>query len=225
MSDNEFVSGSSLAKAVIWLFGTAIAMQFIATATYVHQIMLLQRIDRGDMVSNNEVEFSDYSVSLISVLDFLVYLAGAIVFLFWLYRVSANLPALGVQDMRWSPGWAVGWWFIPVMNIFRPYQVVKEIWLASSADAQPGAWRDGPVSSILGLWWLVFLAGRIVIAIASRMNRSTGVDIDAYISAFVLHILGGLIWAFGAYLAIKIIREIDRRQSLPRVTKYAEAFA
>jgi hypothetical protein len=132
----------------------------------------------------------------------------AITFLFWLHRVRANLPALAVADARWSPGWAVGWWFVPGFNLFRPYQVIAEIWQASDPVATPGDWRGRPVSPLLGWWWALFLA-RIPVAFAVPALVWAEAT-EAGISA-----LGGLSALFtvgSAGLAIRIVGEIGRRQ-------------
>src|SRR6266404_5443429 len=47
-----------------------------------------------------------------------LYLGLVILFSIWVYRANLNARALGGKDMRFSPGWAVAWFFIPVMNLF-----------------------------------------------------------------------------------------------------------
>jgi uncharacterized membrane protein YfbV (UPF0208 family) len=63
----------------------------------------------------------------------------AIVYLCWLYRVSTNLPALAVNAQTYSPGWSVGYWFIPFVNLVCPYQAVKEVFEENHppADVEP----------------------------------------------------------------------------------------
>src|SRR4029077_9871820 len=38
----------------------------------------------------------------------------SVMFLIWFRRLYSNLAALGAQELRSTPGWAVGWWFIPI---------------------------------------------------------------------------------------------------------------
>src|SRR5262249_27369014 len=90
------------------------------------------------------------------ILYFVTLIICMIVFLMWLYRARSNLPALGVADARWSPGWAIAWWFIPIMSLFRPYQLVKETWQASDPESLPG-WRREPPPAVFGWWWGLFL--------------------------------------------------------------------
>ena len=68
---------------------------------------------------------------------------------------SQQEPAtLDYHDQRFSPGWSVGWWFIPALNLLRPYQVIKEIWRGSypntGADRQPAPLSLPPLPSWAG---------------------------------------------------------------------------
>ena len=74
----------------------------------------------------------------------------ALFFLLWTYRSYRHLSALSDRDLRFSPGWAVGWFFVPIMNLFRPYQVMKEMWRKSTPErVHPGPGSGRPVSPLL----------------------------------------------------------------------------
>src|SRR5207245_1107765 len=60
-----------------------------------------------------------------------VMIITAVVFLIWLYRSYANLQALWTEGHTYAPGWAVGYYFIPILNLFRPCQVMQETWKGS----------------------------------------------------------------------------------------------
>ncbi len=55
----------------------------------------------------------------------LVLLAIEIPYFIWQYRAASVARALG-YPMRHSPGWGVGCWFIPVVNLWMPYQAVRD---------------------------------------------------------------------------------------------------
>src|SRR5262249_43015408 len=77
---------------------------------------------------------------------------AAVTFMFWIYRASRNARALGAKEMKYSPGWSVGWFFVPVAELFMPYLVMRELWKASSPVAR-GQWQQSTVSPVLGAWW------------------------------------------------------------------------
>ncbi len=101
---------------------------------------------------------------------FLVYIAAIVMFCMWTYRVNANIHALGAANLRFTPGWAVGWYFVPIANLWKPYQVMKEIWRASR---NPSGWQDDASSSIVGWWWFWWIVSNVQISIGSSPEQET----------------------------------------------------
>ncbi|MHB8220241.1 MAG: DUF4328 domain-containing protein [Acidimicrobiales bacterium] len=61
--------------------------------------------------------------SLLSDLIGAVLLGTDIVLLIWQFRAASAARLLGLPARR-SPGWGVGSWFIPVVNLWLPYQAI-----------------------------------------------------------------------------------------------------
>ena len=52
-----------------------------------------------------------------------IYVATAVMFLIWIFRIYKNLDSLENQQHReFSAGWAVGWWFVPFANLLNPFK-------------------------------------------------------------------------------------------------------
>ena len=64
----------------------------------------------------------------------LLYIATAVLFIVWLYRAHKNLQFLHPDLLEFSDAAAIGWWFAPIFSLFRPFQVVREVW----AESEPG---------------------------------------------------------------------------------------
>jgi len=56
-------------------------------------------------------------------------------------------------ERRFGVGWAIGAWFVPVLNFWRPKQTANDIWSASDPTAE-GKHLGSP---LLTWWWLCFL--------------------------------------------------------------------
>ena len=148
----------------------------------------------------------------IVLVSYVIILIGCgVVFLMWLYRARSNLRALGAEDVRWSPGWSIAFWFIPVMSLFRPYQVVKETWQASDPASLPG-WRRDPPPDIFGWWWGLFLVywlgSNATGEDSTSMGGATGFDRATLIDVAFL-----IIGIAAALCAIHIVRDITTRQT------------
>lgn len=117
------------------------------------------------------------------ILQFILFLVGAVVTLRWIYLAHVNARALGASDMMVSPGWAVGWFFVPLMNLFMPFVAMRELWKAS---ARPADWQLEPVPAGLVLWWVLWIAAGVsgVVSFSLAMDAETmaGVDIFNFIS-------------------------------------------
>jgi hypothetical protein len=102
-----------------------------------------------------------------------VYLATAICFARWLYRANVNARALGAQGMTFTPGWTVGWFFVPVANLWKPFQAVRQIWQASR---NPLNWVNEPAPALLNVWWTLWLAGNFLGQMSLRLSLRDSVD-------------------------------------------------
>ena len=151
---------------------------------------------------------------LVYLLQLPVYLFTIVFFLIWLNRAYKNLAPLRAQNIEFSPGWAVGWWFIPFANLVKPYQVMQELWRESDPDFDAGS---GFLSNSVGtaprymmFWWAFWIISNIFSNISSRVydpeNMST-VQVSGY-----LFIITGILTIIAAVLAIKVIRDITQRQ-------------
>ena len=80
------------------------------------------------------------------------------IFLCWLYRVSANVHADGA-DVEASPAFAVGMYFIPFYNLFVPPVAMSEI---ARASVSPTDWREQPKWKVVPVWWLLQIISNVM---------------------------------------------------------------
>lgn len=133
----------------------------------------------------------------------------------WIYRASANAHAI-TDEMDISPGWAVGWYFVPFANLVKPFQAMKEIWRASH---RAGAGDEPRGSAILGWWWGLWLLSNLLGNISFRMEMSEGTDPQALATAYLVSTAINIPLCI---LLIIIVREVASAQ---RGGVYEEVFA
>jgi len=97
-----------------------------------------------------------------------------IALLVWIYAAQKNLPALWPSKaLEISPGWAVGWFFIPIANLFKPFQAMRQLWNESHPDlllVGAGTLPVAPPAMLVGWWWGL----RITSAISGRVFMNVG---------------------------------------------------
>jgi hypothetical protein len=124
----------------------------------------------GRSLSTSEQQGIGAAVGLPAILFLLSYVAAAIVIPMWCHRVYRNLPALGAQRLRFSLGWAAGAWFVPIMWLWRPYEVLREVW----QNSRP----KGESRTLLKIYWTAWLIANWVAvgAVFARFTNDIGSD-------------------------------------------------
>ncbi|MBM81404.1 MAG: hypothetical protein CMJ78_12555 [Planctomycetaceae bacterium] len=81
---------------------------------------------------------------------------------------AQNAHALSPDLINTSPGWCVGWYFVPFLNLFRPYRTMVEIWQASDhRDPRESEKRR----SIVGVWWGFWIINILLNRFSSYSER------------------------------------------------------
>ena len=211
---NPFESGRTRALWVLAIFGILAIVNIVGVFSSYSEAELIQDIIDNKYVSDSDIESNDDRQALIGMVQMALYIAVAIAFLMWIHRAHRNLQSLGNQDLKYSPGWAVGWFFIPIMNLFRPYQVMSEIWRGSDPDLPIGdsrAWKSSTVSSLVGWWWAFYLICEVVAQITSRVAFQ-GEELSEMKSAAYLFMASDSIDIVGFLVTSMLVWQIVQRQ-------------
>jgi hypothetical protein len=108
-----------------------------------------------------------------------VFAITALLFLAWLFRLRINVRALGVRKLEFARVWTALGFFVPILNVVRPYQVIAEVWRASDpAVIDPFEWKSVEAPQLLALWW-----GTFVIAVTLEL-AAFGLHLTAGVPAF-----------------------------------------
>ena len=213
----KFVSGHTRAQWVTILLALVIVASVIWMAFDLSDISLINKWQGRAYFSwaeATEAEAHDNRQEAILVVWVVLSIATAAAFLVWIYRAHKNLPALGAKNLQYSPRWAVGWWFVPIMNLARPFQVVTEIWKASDPEVTDGhSWRNTPLSPLISSWWTLWILSSIIAWIVMRIafaSEPTTVT-DLLPHRWALFAVSAL-EIIAAILAILVVRGIDARQ-------------
>jgi hypothetical protein len=141
-----------------------------------------------------------------------VFVMTAIFFCMWMYRAHANLRALGALGTDYTSGWAAGAWFVPFLNLVRPYRIMKEIYRGSDPahlGASDLAWKLTDTPKSIDWWWAAWIISNFVSRISSRMERQ-GPDVQY--AALYVDLANIPITIIAAWLVINITRKIDQMQ-------------
>jgi hypothetical protein len=136
----------------------------------------------------------------------LVPLSAMILWLIWTYRMSANAHVLGGAGLRFTPGWAVGWYLVPLANLWVPYQAMSEIWRVSK---NPARWQQERTDRRMLWWWLTSVA---CVTVSNIHIGGPWPGYDALILNEQLGVVSALLGLVSAMLAFQIVRQIGAFQ-------------
>jgi len=146
----------------------------------------------------------DDIISVLARVYFIATLVIAVIaFTRWEHRIARNAKQLD-SSLSFSPGWAVGWWFVPLANLVLPNLVMSDLWRTSG--------RDGSTSpAYLGAWWGCWIGGFLLGDLAGQVSASATTAAVAEL-ADVVDIVSNLLILVAALLAMRLVGDLTRRQ-------------
>ena len=177
---------ATLTRWVIWLLYAQIAIAIAAIVSNYLEYAFLSDLaygvyDNDQIRGHNEESASHLRQLVVSVVGIVLAIVCGILILIWIHRANRNVRQLGAEDMQFTPGWAVGWHFIPIANLWKPYQAVVEIWKAS---ADPLNWQEQARPNVLPWWWVAWILAWVVQQASARLFRNA-YEIGEFLAANV----------------------------------------
>lgn len=183
------------------------------------RVSLLERAKAaggGGLVRIEEGQAKYSRIAALAAAALICFLVTAIVFWVWEHRANRNARALGARGMEFTPGWCVGWWFVPLANLVQVPKSVAELWRASDPAADSLNWPRRPGTPLVGFWWASYFIGRVVLAqVALVMQPAPGeakVSLDLFITASWMNVASHLFSGAAAVLCLLLVRKIHARQ-------------
>lgn len=212
--NTDYISVQGQAQATLILLGVGITIEVVSLFSTLAQISLLSRV-KGGGVSEAEINANDIREGIIGIAQLGVVVATAILFLMWMYRAHRNLKALGAQNLEFTSGWAIGYFFVPFINLVRPYQAMVEIWKASDPEIPVGdglSWKNSPVPALLGWWWGAYLVSNITGQAVMRSAISAETP-DALIRSDQITLFSIPFSTISSLLAMALVKAVTERQT------------
>jgi hypothetical protein len=204
-----------LTKALTVLFLVHIGLSVLLIIGVIHHLTVLNDHEQGGFVFNTKAvnDAQTFPASIV-ILSGLVTIAIFVLLIIWLYRAAKNNEALGRQNPRLGPGWAIGGWFIPLAWWVIPFIVLDDVWRGSDASIARGdpSWRRSKTLPAIWAWlvgavlyfipnWIASSGGDVRADEPEKVRRDDSLRIVAHVAGII-----------AAVLAIVVIRKVAARQ-------------
>ena len=162
-NNDGFRNSDSLTRWVKYMLYAQIIVASISILSGYLEYQLLSDYQNGVYTSQEmavaDGEASDQRQGIIGVVYLVVFVISGFLILRWIHRANYNARQLGAENMEFTPGWSIGYYFIPILTLWKPYQAMKEIWKASK---NPSNWNSQSVSRLLPIWWSIWIISNIL---------------------------------------------------------------
>ena len=152
----EYRDLTRLVSAVRGLFRANIVVAVISIWSGLEELDLLTRVRDGHSFSEVEAESSDLRQTLLSGIYFVIWIVTFVMYFRWVHQSNRNARFLAGNNLHFTPGWAVGWHFVPIVGLWKPYQALRELFQASHPDFG-NEWSKAPYPWVVAFWWVLFV--------------------------------------------------------------------
>lgn len=206
------------AQTAISLIWVVLAIEMFQIASSVLLLNTLHDQRQGLYVSENTILFNDLREGLCAMLYLVAFLLSGITFIKWFRRAYANLHQMvdNSDTLICSEGWAAGSWFVPILNLFRPYQIMKDLYVeAKQVIVQKGHSISAAYkTTYVGWWWMLWLLSGFISQIQMRYMLRSDDSVDEQYVSTLLEIGLGLFGIPLALITIKVIKDYAKVESL-----------
>lgn len=200
------LSGRSQVALILVALTTAVSALIMVLRLY-----LMVAFGRSDDVYDiGDDVFAIYDLASYLVLAEVALLVSAGISVMVLFhRMMKNGEHINSRRVRYRAFWAYLGWLIPFLNLFRPVQVVNQIWDTSAAK-MPAVREDLPVTG--RIWWLLLLGSVYLAGLGPRSDWTREVTMwDLNNEAFWLW-LGELVFLAAGVAFLVLLNQMVRRQ-------------
>ncbi len=203
------------AKNAITLIRIVLVLEIVSLFSSLMQYDLLQTAANGGFISDAAAEANDTRQSILGTLYLIAYMISGITFIMWFRRAYFNLHQK-VNFLTHSEGWAAGCWFIPIINLYRPYQIMKEIYVETKKLlTNKGLSEKVDYStSYLNWWWTLWVISGIIGQFIFRFSIKSENTIENITITTVMLIISSILGIPLTLITVKVIKDYSKVEPL-----------
>lgn len=188
----------TVALTCLWLLGS-----LGQTTLYLWRISVLNSAAVTPEAAERVLAEQESTLYLFALLTLFYHLS----FFCWVYLVNRNAQQWN-SAMTISPGWNVGWFFVPIAALWKPFEGIRET-RGATIDPEAPAWV--PVPIWLNLWWGLWVMAAIYGTMTTMCLGAAEIS-DQRISILGANVARVVIDAPLALLTCRLLTDIAKLQ-------------
>jgi len=195
------------AKIAIMLIWTVLTIEIISILSDYLQYNLLQTVANDGQISSETATDNDLRQKIIAIIYLVTYIISGITFIRWFRRAYFNLH-LKAETLSFTEGWAAGSWFVPFISLYRPKQIMKELYVETQ-NLLTAKQENSTVNlntQFIGWWWALWLIASFLGQFVFRYSLKAE-SLEALTTATIASIIASIIGIPLALITVKIIKD------------------
>jgi hypothetical protein len=204
----ELRNNEQRAKTAIIFIWIVTAFEIISSISSFMQYNLLQTVANGGYITDEAATANDAREQIIGIVTFIAYVISGTTFILWFRRAYYNLHQK-VNHLSYSDGWATGSWFVPIICLYRPYQIMKELYMQTKGLLMNRNLSDKVRydTTYLGWWWTLWIIAAFIGNFIFRYTLKDTDTIDELITLTIAQMISSILEIPLAIITAKIIRD------------------
>ncbi len=191
-----------------------IAMSILAILAILYLVKILflyldfqvfEQIANDEIVGMEDIDNMDSRNMLLIYATIIVFICSILSFIAWFYRAYKNLHKIK-SPLGYKPGWAIGVWFVPILNLFAPYNIMQELYDEAKKflTKKEHEYADKIKTNFIVVWWVLSFASYIILKVSNRLSLYA-TELEAMQSLNSVAMIANAFVVISALLAIKVI--------------------
>jgi len=207
------------AKTAITLIWIVFAFEMASLVSSILQYYFLKSVENGEILTIEAATANDRRQIIIGLATTAVFIVSAVTFIQWFRRAYFNMHLLRGKHLQHAEGWASGAWFVPIMSLFRPYGIMKEIY----ENAEELLYKEKLIEvedrrfQTIGAWWTLWVITNILSSALNRIEAKAD-SLETLTYTTIGHIAGSILFIPLTLLAVKVIKNyVEMEKLLPEL--------
>ncbi len=202
---NFLRENSNRAKLIVLFLWLTIVSEVLSIISSYFQFSVIEDFFNDYDIKDTDFEFADNLSNVITIVYFIVFLCSIIFFIQWFRRAYFNLHIL-LKDLKFDEGWAAGSWFVPFLNLFRPVEIMKELYERTSFILTENNVRFDNKKNVINIWWGFWIVSGVISNFIFRysLNAST---LESLQNLTIMNMISSVVSIVLGFFAIKVVKD------------------
>ncbi|KOY87748.1 hypothetical protein AD998_17870 [bacterium 336/3] len=151
---------------------------------------------------------------IIELLSTMITIAQNVVFMQWFRRAYYNLHQK-TDGLAYTEGWAVASWFIPIISLYRPFIIMKELYVETGKLLEEKYFIIFKKLNInlLFFWWLLYICSSVIgwTSIYYAFNLENLSELEVYYGLTKVNYIALILFSL---INLKVIRDYSSMENL-----------